>query len=48
MKMVEYMKKAFGDNLLSDFIDGDANRQQLPSPEVIILFVFVMIIAIYS
>ena len=32
--MVEYMKKAFGDMLLADYIDGDLNRQQLPSPEV--------------
>lgn len=28
------MKKAFGDLLLSEYIDGDINRQQLPSPEV--------------
>ena len=34
MKMVEYMKKAFGDMLLTDYIDGDLSRQQLPSPEV--------------
>ena len=34
MKMVEYMKKSFGDMLLSNYIDGDLNRQQLPSPEV--------------
>ena len=34
MKMVEYMKESFGSMLLSDYIDGDLNRQQLPSPEV--------------
>ena len=34
MKMVEYMKRAFGDKLLTDYIDGDMNRQQLPSPQV--------------
>lgn len=41
--MAEYMKKAFGEKLLSDFIDGDPNRQQLPSPEVIFLAIAVMI-----
>lgn len=34
MKMVEYMKRAFGDMLLSDYLEGELNRQQLPSPEV--------------
>jgi hypothetical protein len=35
MKMVEYMKTAFGDMLVSDYIPGaDLSRQQLPSPEV--------------
>ena len=34
MKMVEYMKATFGGMLLADDVDGDLNRQQLPSPEV--------------
>ena len=35
--MVEYMKRVFGDHLLSDYIDGDVNRNQLPSPKVMIV-----------
>lgn len=32
--MVMYMKEAFGDMLLTDYIDGNPDRMKLPSPEV--------------
>ncbi len=32
--MVSYMKEAFGEKLLTDYIDGNPCRVKLPSPEV--------------
>lgn len=32
--MVANMKEAFGDMLLTDYIDGNPERCSLPSPEV--------------
>ena len=33
--MVNYMKEAFGKQLLADYMDGNPNNLVLPSPEVI-------------
>ena len=34
VKMVSNMKEAFGNMLLTDYIDGKSDRSSLPSPEV--------------
>ena len=34
MKMAAYIRNAFGDALVADFINGDPCPKQLPSPKV--------------
>ena len=34
VKMAAYMQKAFGEALVTDFIDGNPHPVQLPSPKV--------------